>query len=41
VIIRYATSFEQASATTGTVTYSSAQSGYHTYTFTGSGSITW
>jgi hypothetical protein len=41
VIIKYATSFEVASATTGSVSYSSAQSGFHTYTFTGSGTITW
>lgn len=41
VIIRYSNSFATAASTTGTVSYSSAQSGYHTYTFTGSGSITW
>ena len=41
VIIRYANTFPLATSTTGSPTYSSAQSGYHTYTFSGSGSITW
>lgn len=41
VIIAYSTSFAAAVATTGSPTYSTAsRSGFHVYTFTGSGSIT-
>jgi hypothetical protein len=41
VIIAYPDSFTAAVATTGSPTYSSvSRSGYHVYTFTGSGSIT-
>jgi hypothetical protein len=41
VIIAYPDSYSIASATTGTPTYSSvSRSGYHVYTFTASGSIT-
>jgi len=41
VIIAYSQDFTAAVATTGSPTYSSvSRSGYHVYTFTGSGSIT-
>jgi hypothetical protein len=41
VIIAYPSSFDIASATTGSPTYSSvSRTGYHVYIFTGSGTIT-
>jgi hypothetical protein len=41
VIIAYPDSFTAAVATTGSPTYSTvSRSGYHVYTFNGSGSIT-
>jgi hypothetical protein len=41
VIIAYPQTFAVATATTGSPTYSSSsRSGYHVYTFTGTGSIT-
>jgi hypothetical protein len=41
VIIAYSQAFDQAAATTGSPTYSGvSRSGFHVYTFTGSGSIT-
>jgi hypothetical protein len=41
VIIAYSTAFDLAAATTGSPTIdSSTRSGFHVYTFTGSGSIT-
>jgi hypothetical protein len=41
VIIAYSQNFDAAVSTTGSPTYSSvSRSGYHVYTFTGSGSIT-
>jgi hypothetical protein len=41
VIIAYSQEFTEAVATTGSPTYSgSSRSGFHVYTFTGSGSIT-
>jgi len=41
VIIAYTTEFDEATSTTGSPTYSSAsRAGYHVYTFTGTGSIT-
>jgi hypothetical protein len=39
VIIRWSTAYLQAASTTGSPSYSST-GGYHIYTFTGSGSIT-
>jgi hypothetical protein len=39
VIIRYANSFSDASATTGSPSYANT-GGYKIYTFTGTGSIT-
>jgi hypothetical protein len=39
VIIRYADSFDTASATTGSPTYTNT-GGFHIYKFTGTGSIT-
>jgi hypothetical protein len=41
VIIAYSQDFTIAAATTGSPTYSdSSRAGFHVYTFTGSGSIT-
>jgi hypothetical protein len=41
VIIAYSQDFPVAAATTGSPTYSGvSRSGFHVYTFTGSGSIT-
>jgi hypothetical protein len=41
VIIAYPNTFDLAAATTGSPTYSGiSRSGFHVYTFTGSGSIT-
>jgi hypothetical protein len=41
VIIAYSTAFDLATATTGSPTIdSSSRAGFHVYTFTGSGSIT-
>jgi hypothetical protein len=41
VIIAYSQDFTQAVATTGSPTYSGvSRAGFHVYTFTGSGSIT-
>jgi hypothetical protein len=41
VIIAYPSTFSAATATTGSPTYSTvSRSGYHVYTFTASGSIT-
>jgi hypothetical protein len=41
VIIAYSQDFLAATSTTGSPTYSSSsRPGYHVYTFTGSGSIT-
>jgi hypothetical protein len=41
VVIAYSQTFRAATATTGSPTYSStSRGGFHVYTFTGSGSIT-
>jgi hypothetical protein len=41
VVIAYSQEFPVATATTGSPTYSSvSRTGFHVYTFTGSGSIT-
>jgi hypothetical protein len=40
VIVAYPNNNRQAISTTGSPTYSSARAGYHVYTFTSSGSIT-
>jgi hypothetical protein len=41
VVIAYSQDYKQATATTGSPTYSAvSRAGYHVYTFTGSGSIT-
>jgi hypothetical protein len=41
VIIAYSNAFDVAQATTGSPTYSGvSRAGFHVYTFTGSGSIT-
>jgi hypothetical protein len=40
VILRYPTTYSAAALTTGSPTYATS-GGYHIYTFTGSGSITW
>jgi hypothetical protein len=41
VIVAYSQDYKEATATTGSPTYSGvSRAGYHVYTFTGSGSIT-
>jgi hypothetical protein len=40
VILRWSTSSNAATSTTGSPSYNSGVGGYHVYTFNGSGSIT-